>query len=48
LLIANACRPALARAISGPLAGKALTPVVSGVHFWFAWAAFKPGARVAG
>jgi hypothetical protein len=37
----------LGRAVAGPLAGTALEPVVSGVHFWFAWAAFKPGTRVA-
>jgi hypothetical protein len=36
----------LGRAVAGPLAGTALEPVVSGVHFWFAWAAFKPGTRV--
>ena len=27
---------------SGPLAGKALRPVVHANHFWFAWAVFKP------
>ena len=32
----------LGRAVSGPLAGEALTPIVHGDHFWFAWAAFKP------
>jgi Protein of unknown function (DUF3179) len=34
------------RATTGPLKGRALTPVVSGNHFWFAWAAFKPETRV--
>ena len=32
----------LGQAIDGPLAGKSLTPIVHGDHFWFAWAAFKP------
>ena len=34
------------RATSGPLQGKTLEPIVSGNHFWFAWAAFKPETRV--
>ena len=34
------------KAISGPLAGRALTPVVHQNHFWFAWAAFKPDTRI--
>jgi hypothetical protein len=34
------------RAVDGPLEGTELTPVVSGNHFWFAWAAFKPETRV--
>ena len=29
-------------AISGPLSGTNLTPIVHANHFWFAWAAFKP------
>ena len=29
-------------AISGPLAGQRLTPVLHANHFWFAWAVFKP------
>ena len=37
----------LGRATAGPLAGKQLEPVVSGTHFWFAWAVFKPNTRVA-
>jgi len=36
----------LGQAISGPLAGSKLTPVVSVNHFWFSWAAFKPDTRV--
>ncbi len=38
----------LGRAESGTLAGKQLQPVVSGNHFWFAWAAFKPQTRIYG
>jgi hypothetical protein len=34
------------RATAGPLKGQHLQPVVSGNHFWFAWAAFKPETRV--
>ncbi len=36
----------LGEAIAGPLAGKQLTPLVHGNHFWFAWAAFKPETRI--
>ena len=36
----------LGRAVSGPLAGQQLMPLVSGNHFWFAWAVFKPETRV--
>jgi hypothetical protein len=36
----------LGQAISGPLAGEQLTPVVAVNHFWFSWAAFKPETRV--
>ncbi len=36
----------LGRAVSGPLAGSQLTPVVSINHFWFSWAAFRPETRV--
>jgi hypothetical protein len=32
----------LGQAITGPLAGSSLTPIIHGDHFWFAWAAFKP------
>lgn len=32
----------LGQSIDGPLAGKSLSPVVHGDHFWFSWAAFKP------
>lgn len=34
------------RATAGPLAGRALQPVVHGDHFWFAWAAFQPATRI--
>ncbi len=34
------------QALSGPLAGSQLTPVVHANHFWFAWAAFRPDTRV--
>jgi hypothetical protein len=33
-------------AMAGPLAGKRLTPVVSGNHFWFSWAVFRPKTRI--
>ncbi len=36
----------LGRAISGPLAGKQLTPVVATNSFWFAWAAFQPNTHI--
>jgi hypothetical protein len=36
----------LGRAMSGPLAGEWLKPIVHGNHFWFAWAAFKPDTVV--
>jgi thiol-disulfide isomerase/thioredoxin len=36
----------LGRAISGPLEGRSLAPVVNVNHFWFSWAAFKPETRV--
>ncbi|MBM3450864.1 MAG: DUF3179 domain-containing protein, partial [Armatimonadetes bacterium] len=36
----------LGKAIAGPLAGRALRPIVHGNHFWFAWAAFRPQARL--
>jgi len=36
----------LGRAVSGPLAGRRLDPIVHGDDFWFAWAAFKPETRV--
>ncbi|MES2209300.1 MAG: DUF3179 domain-containing protein [Chloroflexota bacterium] len=34
------------RAIAGPLADAQLEPVVSGNHFWFAWAAFSPQTTI--
>ncbi len=36
----------LGRAVSGPLAGRRLDPIVHGDDFWFAWAAFRPTTRV--
>ena len=36
----------LGRAVSGPLEGEALEPVVSANHFWFSWGVFKPETRV--
>lgn len=36
------------RAIKGALAGEQLEPVLSHVHFWFAWAAFRPDTTVYG
>jgi thiol-disulfide isomerase/thioredoxin len=36
----------LGRGVSGPLADRALEPVVSVNHFWFSWAAFKPETRI--
>ena len=36
----------LGAATAGPLAGKRLTPLVNGNHFWFSWAVFKPKTRI--
>ena len=36
----------LGEATAGPLRGKRLTPVVSGQHFWFSWAVFRPKTRI--
>jgi thiol-disulfide isomerase/thioredoxin len=36
----------LGQALSGPLEGQRLEPVVSINHFWFSWAAFRPETRV--
>jgi hypothetical protein len=36
----------LGYAIAGPLAGRRLTPINHGNHFWFAWAVFKPETKV--
>ena len=35
-------------ALTGPLAGSQLDPIVHGNEFWFAWAAFNPDAEVYG
>ena len=32
----------LGEALEGEMAGKSLTPIVHGNHFWFAWGAFNP------
>jgi hypothetical protein len=36
----------LGEAVSGPLAGQVLDPVVHVDTFWFAWAAFRPGSSI--
>jgi hypothetical protein len=36
----------LGEATAGPLKGKRLVPVESGVHFAFAWLAFNPGSEI--
>ena len=36
------------QAVSGQLKGEILEPIISGNHFWFAWAAFKPETRIWG
>ncbi len=36
----------LGEAISGPLAGARLEPVIHANHFWFAWAAFYPETEI--
>ena len=30
------------QALTGPLAGRQLRPIVHGHHFWFSWVVFKP------
>jgi hypothetical protein len=37
----------LGLAVSGPLAGQRLEPIVHADDFWFAWAVFKPDTRIA-
>jgi len=32
----------LSGALEGEMAGKSLTPIVHGNHFWSAWGAFNP------
>ena len=34
------------QAIAGELRGRQLPPIVHANHFWFAWAAFKPGTEI--
>ena len=36
----------LGNAVSGPLEGTALEPVLSANHFWFAWVVFQPQTRL--
>ena len=36
----------LGEAVEGELAGKSLTPIVHGNHFWFAWGAFNPDTLI--
>jgi hypothetical protein len=36
----------LGQAVSGPMEGNELTPVVHANHFWFAWQAFNPDTAV--
>ena len=36
----------LGLAVSGPLSGRHLEPVLHGDHFWFTWAAFQPSTRI--
>ena len=36
----------LGQAITGPLTGSALTPIVHGNHFWFSWGAFQPHTKI--
>ena len=36
----------LGKAVEGPLAGRELTPIVHGDHFWFAWGTFKPDTLI--
>lgn len=36
------------QAVSGELAGRQLQPILSHMHFWFAWAAFQPDTAIYG
>ena len=36
----------LGKAISGPMAGTELEPVIHQNHFWFAWAVFEPDTEI--
>ena len=36
----------LGEAVEGEMAGKSLTPIVHGNHFWFAWGAFNPDTLI--
>jgi hypothetical protein len=36
----------LGEGLEGPLAGRRLTPIPHGNHFWFAWGVFRPDTRL--
>jgi hypothetical protein len=36
----------LGEGLEGDMAGKSLTPIVHGNHFWFAWGAFNPDTKI--
>jgi len=36
----------LGEALEGEMAGKSLTQIVYGNHFWFAWGAFNPDTLI--
>ena len=36
----------LGEALEGEMAGKSLTPIVHGNHFWFSWGAFNPDTLI--
>ena len=36
----------LGKGVEGPMAGTALTPIIHGDHFWFAWGAFEPDTKI--
>ena len=36
----------LGEGLEGDMAGKSLTPIVHGNHFWFAWGAFNPETKI--
>lgn len=36
------------KAVSGPMEGEALEPIIHQNHFWFAWSVFEPGTEIRG